>query len=123
VSAGSATIAIRGLRVHGHHGVLASERDAGQDFLVDAELSVDIDRAAALDDLAHTVDYATLSQALADIVAGPPVDLMETLASRLLDVCLADPRVLAATVTVHKPAAPVPVPVADVAVTVTGTRR
>jgi dihydroneopterin aldolase len=118
----TATVAVRGLRVRGFHGVLAQERADGQDFLVDAELSVDVARAAATDDLADTVDYAALCQALAGVVAGPPVALIETLATRLLAVCLADERVLAATVTVHKPAAPVAVPVTDVAVTVHGAR-
>jgi dihydroneopterin aldolase len=52
------------------------------------------------------------------VVRGEPVDLIETLAQRLADVCLRDPRVEAATVTVHKPQAPVPGPFDDIAVTV-----
>jgi dihydroneopterin aldolase len=42
--------------------------------------------------------------------------LIETLAQRLADVCLADSRVRAVDVTVHKPEAPVGVPVDDVVV-------
>ena len=74
--------------------------------------------AAASDDLADTVHYGELAQALAEVVAGEPVNLIETLAERLVDACLADERVPAATVTVHKPQAPIPLTFADVAVTI-----
>jgi len=111
-------IRLRGLRVHGHHGVLPAERELGQAFVVDADLEVDTRLAAETDTVAHTVDYAVLARTLAGIVGGGPVNLLETLAARLADACLADRRVIAAEVTVHKPAAPVPLPVSDVAVTV-----
>ncbi len=111
-------IALRGLRVRGFHGVLAAEREQGQDFLVDAVLSVDVREAAASDDLEDTVDYGALALALAEVVAGEPVDLIETLAERLAGVCLTDPRVFTAEVTVHKPSAPIPLAFQDVSVTV-----
>jgi dihydroneopterin aldolase len=115
-------IALRGLRVRGRHGVLAEERRNGQVFVVDAVLGVDTRPAAATDDLALTVDYAALAGRLADVVAGEPVDLLETLAARLADVCLAEARVEEAEVTVHKPQAPVGLPFADVSVTVVRRR-
>lgn len=112
------TVSLTGLRVFGRHGVLPEERRDGQEFLVDVVLSVDTRPAAASDDLADTVDYSALADALAAVVAGEPVDLIETLASRLADVCLADERVISAGVTVHKPAAPIAYAFSDVAVTV-----
>ncbi|HUR13649.1 MAG TPA: dihydroneopterin aldolase [Mycobacteriales bacterium] len=112
------TIALTGLRVWGRHGVLPEERRDGQDFLVDVELSLDTRPAAVSDDLADTVDYATLADRLAAVVAGEPVDLIETLASRLAEVCLGDDRVISARVTVRKPGAPIPHAFSDVAVTV-----
>jgi dihydroneopterin aldolase len=45
------------------------------------------------------------------------VNLIETLAARVLDACLAEERVVAATVTVHKPGAPIAHEFADVSVT------
>lgn len=111
-------IELRGLRVRGHHGVLDSERRDGQLFVVDVSLEVDLRPAAAGDDLGETVDYAVLAKRLADIVGGEPVALIETLAARLADACLADPRVGAAEVTVHKPEAPVGLPVDDVVVSI-----
>ena len=110
-------IVLRGLRVTGHHGVFDRERRDGQEFVVDAELEVDASRAAASDDLVDTVDYGVLAQRLAAVIAGEPVNLIETLAERLVHECLADPRVHAATVTVHKPQAPIPLSFADVTIT------
>jgi dihydroneopterin aldolase len=116
-------IRLTGLRVFGYHGVYPDERRDGQDFVVDADLELDTVPAAVSDDVADTVHYGELASALAQVVAGPPVDLLETLAQRLADVCLADPRVQAATVTIHKPQAPIPHEFADVAVTIRRTRR
>lgn len=115
-------IRLTGLRVRGRHGVLPEERRDGQDFVVDVVLDLDLRAPATSDDVADTVHYGELAQRLAAVVAGEPVALIETLAERLAAVCLADPRVRSAQVTVHKPAAPIPtVPVpltfADVSVT------
>jgi dihydroneopterin aldolase len=115
-------ISLTGLTVRGFHGVYDAERRDGQDFVVDVVLDVDTSSAAATDDVADTVHYGELAQALAAVVAGEPVNLIETLAHRLVDVCVADARVSAATVTVHKPHAPIPLRFDDVAVTVNRTR-
>lgn len=111
-------IRLDGLRARGHHGVLPAERRDGQDFLVDVVLHLDLRPAAATDDLASTVDYGELAERLAAVVAGEPVDLLETLAGRLAEVCLEPPLVRRVEVTVHKPQAPIRVPFADVSVTV-----
>jgi dihydroneopterin aldolase len=111
-------ISLTGLRVRGRHGVFEHERRDGQDFVVDAVLEVSTREAAASDDLADTVHYGELAERLAAVIGGEPVNLLETLAGRLAEVCLADPRVSAATVTVHKPQAPIPLTFADVAVTI-----
>ncbi|HWG13774.1 MAG TPA: 2-amino-4-hydroxy-6-hydroxymethyldihydropteridine diphosphokinase [Streptosporangiaceae bacterium] len=115
-------IELRGLRVHGRHGVLPFEQRDGQEFLIDAVLSVDTRPAAAADDLTLTVDYGALSERLARIVAGEPVQLIETLAQRLAQACLAEPAVRRARITVHKPHAPISRPFSDVAVTITRDR-
>jgi dihydroneopterin aldolase len=115
-------IAVRGLTAHAHHGVYGFERENGQTFSVDAVLDVDTAAAAATDDLALTVNYAELAQRLHAVLAGEPVDLLETLCQRLADVCLADPLVQAAEITVHKPQAELGVPFDDVTVTIRRVR-
>lgn len=111
-------IALKGLRVRGFHGVLAEERRDGQEFVVDVELAVDTRDAASSDALADTADYGSLALRLAEVVGGEPVNLLETLAARLADVCLRHPRVISARVTVHKPHAPIPLLFEGVSVTV-----
>jgi 7,8-dihydroneopterin aldolase/epimerase/oxygenase len=111
-------ITLRGLTIRGRHGVYDVERREGQDFVVDVELELDLRAASSTDDVTDTVHYGELAGALADVIAGEPVQLIETLAQRLADVCLADARVAAATVSVHKPQAPIPHQFADVAVTI-----
>jgi 7,8-dihydroneopterin aldolase/epimerase/oxygenase len=115
-------IQLTGLKARGHHGVHDFERAEGQDFLVDVVLEVDLRAAAASDDVRDTVHYGELADALVAVLTGEPVNLIETLAARLAEVCLSDRRVGAATVTVHKPQAPIRHTFADVAVTIRRTR-
>ncbi|MEV6600510.1 dihydroneopterin aldolase [Actinoplanes sp. NPDC051346] len=115
-------ISLRGLRVRGYHGVFDFERRDGQDFVIDVDLELDLAPAAASDHVDDTVHYGELAERLAEVVAGEPVNLIETLADRLATLCLDDDRVAAATVTVHKPQAPIPQEFADVAVTLRRTR-
>jgi len=115
-------IALRGLRVRGHHGVFDHERRDGQDFVVDVTVWLDLAPAAASDDLADTLHYGELAERVAAIVGGPPADLIETVAVRVADEVLTDARVDAVEVTLHKPQAPIPMEFADVAVVVRRTR-
>ena len=109
-------IELRGLTVRGNHGVFAHEKRDGQDFLIDIIVWFDQRRAASSDDLADTVDYGALAQGAAGIVAGPSRDLIETVAAEIAEQVLTDTRIAAVEVTVHKPAAPIPLVFADVAV-------
>jgi dihydroneopterin aldolase len=115
-------VTLRGLRIRGNHGVFEHEREEGQTFVVDLALGLDTAPAAATDDLARTVHYGVLAEEVAAVVAGEPVDLIETLAQRIADTCLAHEQVEEVEVTVHKPQAPVTVPFDDVTVTITRRR-
>lgn len=115
-------LALRGLRGVGHHGVLEHERRDGQEFVVDVELGLDTRPAAAGDDLAATVHYGDLAVQLHACLTTDPVDLIETLAQRLADICLAEHPVSWVEVTVHKPQAPIPVPFDDVSLTIHRSR-
>jgi dihydroneopterin aldolase len=114
-------IELRGLTVHGRHGVYERERVSGQDFVVDITVWIDLADAAASDDLADTYDYDALAQLTAGIVAGPPRNLIETVG--IADRVMADERVHAVEVVVHKPQAPIAQKFADVAVVVRRSRR
>ncbi len=115
-------ITISGITATGHHGVLSSEREAGQEFSVDLVLGLDLGDAAAGDDLDKTVNYAHLAEATVSVIEGPAVNLIETLAERIAAVTLEHELVESVSVTVHKPHAPIPVPFGSVAVTVHRSR-
>ena len=58
-----------------------------------------------------------------DAVASDPVDLIETVAERVVGLCLAGESVRWASVTVHKPAAPIAVTFSDVSVTIERSKQ
>jgi len=116
-------ITLTGLTVFGRHGVFEHERENGQEFVIDLRLRLDLADAAASDDVADTVHYGELAEKVAAVVAGEPVDLIETLAQRIADVVLVDARVNDVDVTVHKPHAPIPLTFSDVSVTIRRSRK
>lgn len=116
-------LTVRGIECFGHHGVLEFERREGQTFVIDLTLGIDTAPAAASDDLRDTVDYGSLVASVQAAVETDPVDLIETLAQRIADVCLSDDRVEWVSVTVHKPDAPIEATFADVALTITRRRE
>jgi dihydroneopterin aldolase len=115
-------LSVRGIECFAHHGVFDFEKREGQVFVVDLVLGIDTRPAAASDDLADTVNYGTLVADVKAAVERDPVDLIETVAQRITDVCLLDTRVEWARVTLHKPDAPIDATYSDVALTITRTR-
>lgn len=111
-------IDLRGIAARGFHGVLDEERRDGQTFVADVSLGLDLGPAAREHDLTKTVHYGVLAQQVHDAITGEAVDLIETLALRVVDLCLAEESVQWVSVTVHKPEAPIAVTFDDVAVTI-----
>ena len=111
-------VAVSGIAATGFHGVFDHEKRDGQRFVVDVTLGIDTREAAASDDLADTVDYGAMAADVVAVIEGPALDLVETLAQRVADVCLAHELVQVVEVVVHKPEAPVGVPFGDVTVTI-----
>jgi dihydroneopterin aldolase len=120
---GGDRITLRGISAVGHHGVFDFERQQGQRFVVDVSCTLDLAEAATTDDLASTIDYGALAESVVDDIEGVPLNLIEALAERIAQTCLRHGAVAEVEVTVHKPQAPMPVPVADVAVTLTRSKQ
>lgn len=116
-------LTVRGIECFGHHGVFDYERRDGQTFVIDLTLGFDTAPAAASDDLRDTVDYGSLVASVIAAVERDPVDLIETLAQRIADVCLLDGRVEYAKVTIHKPDAPIEATFSDVTLTISRKRE
>jgi 7,8-dihydroneopterin aldolase/epimerase/oxygenase len=115
-------ITLTGLRASAFHGVLEHERRTGQIFVIDVTVWLDLEPAGETDDIARTVHYGELAEQVVSAVESEPVDLIETVAERVADVALSHSAVLRTRVTVHKPAAPIAVPFADVSVTIERSR-
>jgi dihydroneopterin aldolase len=111
-------IKLTGLEVFAFHGVLPSEKEQGQLFLIDLELGLDLSTAGHSDRLEDTIDYGALARAVHDRVATERWDLLERVAHRVAELVMELPTVEQVAVTIHKPEAPIPLGFADVAVTV-----
>src|SRR5699024_4648730 len=118
-----AVITLTWLRARGPPGVIDREPATGQVFLVDLELDVDTAKAAETDDVADAVNYPDVAAVAEQVIVGEPVNLIETLATRIADAVLAKfDRVRSVVVTVHKPQAPIPADFENVAITVTRSK-
>jgi dihydroneopterin aldolase len=111
-------VELRGLELHGYHGVLEHERERGQRFLVDVRLEPSDDRAARTDDISDAVDYRDVVAIVREISDGRAFQLLEAFATALADALLTRLRVGWVEVTVRKPDVVLGLPVEHVAVTV-----
>lgn len=85
-------------------GINEDERHNKQDVVVNITLYTD-HTAAASDDIADTVNYKTIAKQTIKLVEESQFYLVEKLALEITELCLADPRVERAVVTVEKPGA------------------
>lgn len=110
---GSGMIRIRGLELEVYLGVRKDEQTAPRVAIADIALEIDLAKASRTDDLADTVDYDMLCDAVRRHCSphqfgGEPrrYALIERLAGEIAEICLAfDGRIEAAEVTVGKPGA------------------
>jgi dihydroneopterin aldolase len=109
-------IAVTGIRTYARHGVFEHEKKQDQLFVTD--LFITLARPVTSDDLSTTVDYAQAVKVVAEVLATPPVDLIETLAKHIAQKVLDLPNAAAVRVVLHKPTVQLVRPIADVSVTV-----
>ena len=110
------TIELDGIVLHGYHGVLEQERRHGQRFLVDVELDLVDELAAASDAIGDAVDYREVVALVRDVSDARPYHLLESFAAALADSLLAGFPVSAVRVRVRKPDVVLDPPVAYAAV-------
>ena len=114
----SGKIRITGIKSEGLHGVLESEKQIPQPFVVDIEVELDIEKAAKEDDLSETVNYDEIAKLAVEVIKGPTVNLIEALADRIANrILVSFETIEEVKITLHKPKAPISVPFEDVSVT------
>jgi len=84
-------IVLEGLEFHAYHGVYPHERDSGNWFEVDIEVSTDFSKAALTDELNGTVNYETLFRIIKEEMEVPS-KLLETVAEKIVNKVLAEIR-------------------------------
>jgi dihydroneopterin aldolase len=111
------------LLVHAHHGVMEHEGKVGQRFVIDLELTLDLDAASRSDKLADTVSYAAIVDTAMAVFTERNYRLIEAAGGSVADAILAAfPKVQTVRVTVRKPHAPIAAIFGDAGVTITRKR-
>lgn len=77
---------IRDLRIETVIGIYDWEREIRQTVVLDIEMSTDVRRAAATEDIADAVDYKAVSKRLVSFVGDSRFQLVETLAERCAEI-------------------------------------
>ena len=101
--AGTRHVFVSALEVMTTIGVHDAEKRAPQRVIVSVDLKVRETGPAGSDRLADVLDYAEVVRLVERLTREGHVNLVETLAERIADGCLADPRVLAVRVRLEKP--------------------
>lgn len=98
------TISLTGMEFHAYHGVHDYETEKGARFVVDLDMTVPVPER---DTLSQTVDYSRVYRLIQREMTAKNFKLIESLANHLADVVMeTEPLVVALTVRVHKPHAP-----------------
>lgn len=101
-------VLLKGMIFYAYHGVMEAEKELGQRFIVDLEISLDLWPAGDNDDLALTVNYAQVYDLIQKVILGDKYDLIETVAQRITqEVFKQEPRIEQIKVLVKKPEVPI----------------
>lgn len=117
-------IIVEGMVFYGYHGVHPEERKLGQRFVVDLEITCNLQPAGRSDALDDTVSYSDLYRITREVVEGEPRALIEAVAESIAsEILAAFPMVTAVTVAVWKPEAPIKGALRRAGVRIHRTRR
>ncbi len=115
-------ILLTGAHFFARHGVSDEERQVGGRLVVDVELTYDLTRAGASDDVADTISYADIYEAVRGIVESRSFHLVEKLAETIAASLLIRFPAQAVLVRVRKDPPPIPGAVDYAGVEITRSR-
>jgi dihydroneopterin aldolase len=93
---------------YGFHGVSKAERETGRRYEVDCDLKFDFSRAGESDQLKDTINYKEVYDTVERVLTADHIQLLETLATRLVSSLLESFPVDAVSVRVRKMIPPIP---------------
>ena len=101
-------IYLKNIEIFANHGVFDEEKKLGQKFIIDLELTLDLEEAANFGDLKKSVHYGELCHGIEKIFTEKSYDLIETAASRVAEyILISYPIVNNVSVKLKKPWAPI----------------
>ena len=113
-------IIISGLKVFAWHGVYEEEQEKGQNFIVNAKISVDTSIAGESDSLEDSVDYGKVCLFINDFMRINRFNLLEAVANQLArQLMVRFPLTQSVELEIMKPEAPIPLPFENVSVKIT----
>jgi len=115
-------ISLENIRLYGYHGAIESERELGQRFEVDVEITADLSGAVAADDMKQTINYEAVYRLVESEVVGQKYRLLETMADKIARDVLDRFSAEEVTVRIRKPSVPIAGTIDHVEVEVTHER-
>lgn len=100
-------IKLENIRLYGYHGATSSERELGQRFEVDVEITADLSEAVKYDDMKRTINYEQVFRLVEAEVVHEKHRLLETLADRLARDIIEKFGALEVLVRIRKPSVPI----------------
>ena len=76
-------IILKGMLFYGMHGVDPAEKELGQRFVVDVEITRDLRRPGETDDVGDTINYADVYRFAKKVLEGRSKNLIEALAEEI----------------------------------------
>ena len=92
---------IKDLTLKARIGIHPHEREP-QRVRINAEVEILGDPRPIGDDIANVISYEDLVARIKDMIGAGHINLVETLAARIADICLADPRAVRVFIRVEK---------------------
>jgi len=101
-------IYLKDVEIFANHGVFKEEKTLGQKFILDIELSLNLEEAGKTGDLTKSVHYGELCHGIEEVFTTESYDLIETAAEKIAEYTLhAYPIVQSVRVKLKKPWAPI----------------
>lgn len=101
-------ISLKNMVFYGFHGVYEFERELGQRFFLDIDMTANLEKAGKSDQLEDTIDYVAVYNLTKNIVENKRFQLLEALSYHIADEVLRmQPLVEEAVVRVRKPSVPI----------------
>ena len=99
-------IKLTNIVLYAHHGYYEAERELGQRFELDIEVTCDLKEAAQEDDLNKTIDYRTIYSIAKDAFENHKFKLLESVATKIAEQILQSHITSSVLIRVRKPHVP-----------------